>query len=457
MKNTIAVILAAGEGTRFKSETPKVLHKLMGKALIERVILKLPAGLAKTIVVVGHKGGIVRGHLESLSQPARSGKLCFATQEKQLGSGDAVKKAAKAAAGFSGNVLVLCGDTPLVKTETIKKLINFHKKEKADCTVLTFEPESPFGYGRIVRQGSSVTAIVEEKDADEEQKKLTEVNSGMYVFSAGQLFDALRRIRPDNAKKEYYLTDVIKILNGKNRKVAAFKIGDYREVIGINSRYELAAAETILRAEVLKGLMLSGVTVTDPATTYVDDTVKIGADVTILPSTMISGSTTVARGSTIGPFTFLSDSKVGRGAEIRASFVYGAEISDGVKVGPFSHIRPGTRIGKNSRVGNFSEVKKSTINENTKVSHLSYIGDACLGKNVNIGAGTITCNYDGKLKHHTHIDDDVFVGSNTNLVAPVSVGKGSLIAAGSTITDDVPAGSLAIARQRQIIKKLKKK
>jgi len=454
MKNTIAVVLAAGEGTRFKSGVPKVLHSILGKTLIERVGEKLK-NFKKTVIVIGHKGDSVK---DTVKKSTVGGKnIIFTLQKKQLGSGDALKKAKGAISGFSGNIVVLCGDTPLIKTDTLIKLLRFHKNEKADCTVLTFEADNPYGYGRVIKEGNRIERIIEEKDASAEIKKIKEVNSGIYVFSSRVLFPALEKISPNNAKKEYYLTDVISVLNEKGSKIVGLKIKNYTEVIGINNRIELAAAEKILREEMLNKLMLSGVTITDPQTTYIDETVKISNDAVILPSTIIKKNTTIKSGSTIGPFAYIKDSKIGRDVEIRASFIYGADIGDGAKIGPFSHIRAGTKIHKNARIGNFSEIKKSVISENTKISHLSYIGDSFVGKDVNIGAGTITCNYDGKLKHKTHISENVFVGSNTNFIAPVKIGKGALIAAGSTITEDVPENTLSIARARQLNKTLKKK
>jgi len=454
MKNTIAVVLAAGEGTRFKSNLPKVLHTILGKTLIKRVVEKLKY-FRKTVIIIGHKGDIVKNAVKNGSVGKQ--KIIFAVQERQLGSGDALKKARNAISGFSGNILVLCGDTPLIKTETLKELIAFHNSEKADCTVLTFETNNPRGYGRIVKNGNCVEQIVEEKDASSEIKKIKEVNSGIYVFSAPLLFPALEKISPDNAKKEYYLTDAVSVLNANGKKVAGFKIENGDEVMGINNRVELATAEKIIREEVLNKLMLSGVTITDPQTTCIDETVKISNDTTIMPSTIIKNNTVIKSGCLIGPFTYIKDSRIGNNVEIRASFIYGASIADGVKIGPFSHIRAGTKLRRNSRIGNFSEIKKSVICEDTKVSHLSYIGDSYLGKDVNIGAGTITCNYDGKIKHKTRIGNNVFVGSNTNFVAPVKIGSGALIAAGSTITEDVPKNALSIARARQLNKNWKKK
>jgi bifunctional UDP-N-acetylglucosamine pyrophosphorylase / glucosamine-1-phosphate N-acetyltransferase len=450
MKNVVVVILAAGEGTRFKSETPKVLHKIIGKTLLERVLGVVKGSFYKTIVVVGHKADIVR-------KTVKNKNIVFVEQKRQLGSGDAVKQSEKVLKSFKGKVLVLCGDAPLLKRETIKKLITVHEKEKAVCTILTCDFGNPYGYGRIVRDCGVVKSIIEEKDASDEIRKIKEVNSGIYVFSSQELFNSLKKIKSDNAKKEYYLTDVIAILNQQNKKVVAYKIEEEREIMGINNRCELAKAEKFLRENILKKLMLAGVTIIDPATTYIDESVVIGKDTIIMPSTIVKGKTKIKSSCVLGPFSYIEDSTIGRNTEVKASFVYGAQIADDVKIGPFSHIRKETKIASRVRIGNFSEIKKSYIEENTKVSHLSYIGDSHLGKNINIGAGTITCNYDGKLKHKTKVGDGAFIGSNVNLIAPIKIGKGVLIAAGSTITEDVPDKKLAIGRARQVIKKLKNK
>ncbi|MDD5686612.1 MAG: bifunctional UDP-N-acetylglucosamine diphosphorylase/glucosamine-1-phosphate N-acetyltransferase GlmU [Elusimicrobia bacterium] len=453
MKDTNVIILAAGEGTRFKSDTPKVLHKISGKTIVERVIDTVINDFGETIVVVGYRSAEVK---KAITESGKYKNIVFVEQKRQLGSGDAVKQAEKKLKNFNGNVIVISGDIPLLKKETIGKLLDIHEKEKAVCTVLTCEFENPENYGRIVRNGGIVKSIIEEKDANAEIKKIKEINTGIYVFSAQELFKALKKIKSDNAKGEYYLTDVVLVFSSQNKKIVACKTNSAEEIIGINNRYELSKAENILRKNILKNLMFSGVSISDPETTYIDETVVIEKDATILPSTIIKGKTKIESGCVIGPFSYIENSLVGRNVEIKASFVYGAEISKDVKIGPFSHIRPESKIGPKARIGNFSEIKKSSIGENTKVSHLSYIGDSQLGKDINIGAGTITCNYDGKLKHKTEIGDGSFIGSNTNFVAPVKIGKGVLVAAGSTITEDVPDKMLAIARERQIIKRRRK-
>jgi len=383
MKNTVAIILAAGEGTRFKSETPKVLHKIFGKMIIERVS-EIVDGFDKKIIVVGHKSELVK---KSISDK----NVIFVEQNKQLGSGDAVKQTEKVLKNFTGDLVILSGDVPLLKKETVGKLLAVHKKEKAVASVITCEMENPSHYGRIIRNADgTVKAIVEAKDASDEIKKIKEINSGIYVFSAKELFSALHKIKNDNSKGEYYLTDVISILNREKRKIIGYKISDFREISGINNRYELAAAENYMRDKVLENLMISGVTIVNPSTVYVEETVEIERDTTIMPSTIIKGKTKIRSGCVLGPFSYIEDSIIDKNVEIRASFVYGAEIAADVKIGPFSHIRKETKIGRSARIGNFSEIKKSSIGENTKVSHLSYIGDSQLGKNINIGAGIST-------------------------------------------------------------------
>lgn len=454
MKKTIAIILAAGESTRFKSKTSKMLYELSGRTIIERVVDIVFDKFKKTIVVVGYKAEDVK---RSIQADKRYKNIIFVEQKKQLGSGDAVKKAVLLGGlkNFHGDILVLCGDVPLLKAGTIKNLLGVHKKQNAVCTVLTCEFKDPSGYGRVVKSGGIVKSIIEEKDASNNVRKIKEVNSGVYVFKSAELFESLKKVKPDNAKREYYLTEVISILSRQNKKIIAYKINESKEIMGINNRYELAVAEDFLRKNILKNLMLSGITVVDPATTCIDESVVMGKDTTVMPSTIIKGKTKIKGDCIIGPFSYIEDCSVGQNVEIRASFVYGAEILDDVKIGPFSHIRRETKICNKARIGNFSEIKKSYIGKNTKVSHLSYIGDSHLGKNINIGAGTITCNYDGKLKHKTLIGDGTFIGSNTNLIAPIKIGRGVLIAAGSTITEDVSDKMLAVARARQVVKKLK--
>jgi bifunctional UDP-N-acetylglucosamine pyrophosphorylase/glucosamine-1-phosphate N-acetyltransferase len=352
----------------------------------------------------------------------------------------------------------MCGDTPLVKNDTVKKLFSYHLKHKNNATVLSGIVENPSGYGRIVRDDKgNVSAIVEEKSATSEQKLIKEINSGIYCFSLDTLWKALSKVKPNNQKKEYYLTDVIYILNQDGYKTDAVSVCSEEEILGVNDRLQLATAGDILRGRKIEELMANGVTIIDPYTTYIDGDVIIGQDTIVKPNTFIEGNVSIGANCVIGPNSVVSESKIADNVVIRYSYVDGAKIENNVKIGPFAHIRPGTVLKEKVKVGNFSEIKKSVIDENSKVNHLSYIGDAVIGKNVNIGAGTITCNYDGKNKHQTILEDEVFVGSNVNLVAPVKIEKGVLIGAGSTITKNVESGKLAIARARQIVINRKKR
>lgn len=451
MRNLAIVILAAGEGTRMKSDLPKVLHTLAGRPLVEWVLSSVSALRPdKIVMVVGHKGKEVMGALAGK-------KLSFVEQKQQFGSGHALRQAEKTLKNFRGDVLVLCADTPLIDPSTLKTFIAAHRAEGSAATVLTSRFDNPFGYGRVVRgKHGQLEEIVEEKDATPEERRIKEINSGIYCLKSPGIWKVLGRIKADNRKKEYYLTDAIGILRAEESPVGAYPHVSPREIIGINTRLDLAQAEEIVRQGTLKALMLDGVTVIDPGATYVSIDARIGRDTVLYPGTTIEGKTLIGEGCRIGPSSFVQDSRVGNGTEIRSSFVYESEIGDDVKIGPFAHLRPGAKIEDGARVGNFSEVKNSTVKAGAKVNHLSYIGDAYVGKKANIGAGTITCNYDGVRKNKTYIGDRTFVGSNVNLVAPVSVGPDVVLGAGSTITENVPAASLAIARARQVNKKRKK-
>jgi bifunctional UDP-N-acetylglucosamine pyrophosphorylase / glucosamine-1-phosphate N-acetyltransferase len=452
VKKLAVVILAAGEGTRMKSSLPKVLHKLAGRPLIKWVMSSVyQLKPQKVVLVVGHEAGRVKKELAGE-------KVLYAEQKKQFGSGHALHQAARQLKNFKGDILVLCGDAPLIKRDTLRKLVDTHRMNGNAVTVLSSCAPDPFGYGRIVRGAAGeFTAIIEQKDADENEKKINEINSGTYCFSSPMVWKALSRIKPDNNKKEYYLTDAVGILSEMGGSVEAAAEAGFDETLGINTRTELAYAEGVVRQKILAEWMARGVTIIDPANTYISLEASIGRDTVIKPGTVIEGATEIGGNCVLGPWTFISESSIGSGVEIRSSYVYSSLLGDNAKVGPFSHLRPGTKLKAGSRVGNFSEVKNSVIGFGSKVSHLSYIGDAFLGEGVNIGAGTITCNYDGYKKNKTYIGDRSFIGSNTNLVAPVKVGADSLIGAGSTITKNVPSGSLAIARAHQITKKNYKK
>ena len=456
MNNIYGVILGAGEGTRMKSCLPKVLHKVAGKELISHVIDCLNhVKLQKLFVVIGSGSDLVLKHLKRFDENLN---ITTALQEKRLGSGHALLQIKKYAEGLKGHLIVMCGDTPLVRQETIKQLLQYHIKNKNFATILSGIVNEPFGYGRIVRDSNgNVSCIIEEKSASQEQKQIKEINSGIYCFDLETLWQALSKVKNDNNKKEYYLTDVISILNKSGYKTDALSITNEEEILGINDRKQLAYASKILRNRKLDKLMSDGITIIDPTTTYIDNDVIIGQDTVIKPNTSIEGKVKIGKNCQIGPNTCICNSLIGDDTIILYSYVDGSNIKNNVKIGPFSHIRPASILKDNVKVGNFSEVKKSIIDKGSKVNHLSYIGDAIIGKDVNIGAGTITCNYDGNNKHQTIIQDEVFVGSNVNLVAPVKIGKKVLIAAGSTITENVLPNKLTIARARQIIKVRKKK
>ena len=451
MSNNLAVvILAAGEGTRMKSEKPKALHLLCGKPLISWVLSSVEKlKPTKTVVVIGHKGTELKAEL--------SGKKIEVVEQKtQLGSADAFKTARSKLSNFPGNIIVICVDTPLISAETLKALFRNHLISQNDATILSSRVDNPFGYGRILRTaGGEVIGIVEEKASSDEQKKTKEINSGVYCFKSPLIWQIVSKVRNENKKKEYYLTDVISILRNLRYKVGAHCIINSVEIMGVNSRLELSGLEKIARKDILTRLMLGGVTVVDPDSTYISPDVSLGQDTIIYPGTTVEGKTKVGRNCSIGPNSFIKDTTIGDEVQIRSSYAVGAVINDRVKVGPFANLRPGTVLKSDSRVGNFTEIKNSYVGEGSKVSHLSYIGDAQLGRKVNVGAGTITCNYDGKAKNKTIIGDRAFVGSNVNLVAPVRIGSDVMLGAGSTITEDVPSKTLAIARARQIHKKRK--
>lgn len=454
MNKIYGVILAAGQGTRMKSRIPKVLHKVCGKELIYYVVdcMSKTAKMQKLVTVVGCGADAVIEYLHNFRN------VDHVFQKERLGSAHALLQAKNKLKNCDGHLIVMCGDTPLVKAETLKSLLKYHVKNKNDATVLSGNVENPFGYGRIVRNSAgNVICIVEEKSADDKQKQIKEINSGIYCFNLKVLWKELYKVDNKNNKKEYYLTDVISILNNDGYKTDAVAITTEEEILGINDRKQLAEAQEILRLRKLDSLMASGVTIVDPKTVYIENDVVIGQDSVIKPNTFIEGNTKIGENCVIGPDTTITGAVIKDDVFVTYSYIEDSEIENNVKIGPFTHIRPKSVLKENVKVGNFSEVKKSVVGAGSKVNHLSYIGDAQIGKNVNIGAGTITCNYDGKNKFRTVINDDVFVGSNVNLVAPVNIGKKVLIAAGSTITDDVLPNKLTIARARQIIKVRKNK
>jgi len=444
MQEMVSVILAAGKGTRMKSSLPKVLHAVAGEPMLRHVLAAArEAGASRTLVVVGFGGEAVQSAIGAGSE--------YVVQTEQLGTGHALMQAQPALAGFAGTVLLLCGDTPLLRGETLKNFFAAHRGSGAAATVLTAVPSDATGYGRILRDaGGRVTGIVEQKDATAEQLAIGEINTGIYCFEAAPLFAALSALTCNNAQGEYYLTDVLAILAQSGQVVGAVVAPDFQEMLGINSRVQLAEAETILRRRKLVELMDSGVTVMDPASTFVDAGVSIGPDTILYPFSWIEGTTTIGRNCRIGPNSRIADSRIGDEVTLHFSYAHECKIADGVTVGPYVHLRPAADLAAGVKVGNFVEIKNSLIGQGSKVPHLSYIGDTDIGAAVNIGSGTITVNYDGKKKHRTVIGDRAFVGCNTNLVAPVNVGEDSYIAAGSTITKDVPPGSLGVGRARQL-------
>ena len=437
-----AVILAAGKGTRMKSAKAKVLHPVAGRPMLSFVLdAAATAGAEKIIVVVGCSAAEVAA--------AVGGRAAVVFQEEQLGTAHALLQAEAALKTYAGDILVLPGDAPLLRGETLRDFYAYYRAQGVPAAVLTARFADPAGYGRVIRdQDGNVLRIVEHRDATEEELSVSEVNTGIYCFKPA-IFSVLKRISPDNSQKEYYLPDAIRLLREEGVSVAAWEAPDAAEFLGVNDRRQLAVAEEVVRRRVVESLMDAGVTVVDPRATYVHPGVVVGPDTVIYPFTFLEGETVIGSECCIGPWTRISDSRLGNRVTVYNAVVLGATVADGAAIGPFSYLRPGTVIGPGAKVGGFVEVKKSVIGEGSKVPHLSYIGDAEIGCLVNVGAGTITCNYDGQRKWPTVIEDGAFIGSNTNLVAPVRVGKGAYIGAGSTITRDVPPGALGIARSRQ--------
>lgn len=428
------LVLAAGQGTRMKSALPKVLHPLSGKPLLSHVLDTATALKPKAIgVVVGVGREQVK---QTISQNGRNG-LSYIVQDQPKGSGHAVLKALPWLRRQKGTLLVVYGDTPLLTAETLKQLVDAHAASGNAATFLAMDVPDPSGYGRMILRGADqLDRIVEDKDASAEEKRVTLVNSGVACWDIEKLTRVLPQLRPNNAKHEYYLTDAVALLRGEHHPVGVVTAANPSETQGINTRVDLAHAEAVCRQRILEHWMRQGVTIVDPSTTYIDASVVLKADTRIWPGSMIRGSSRVGTGCEIGPYTIIED----------------AVVHDGAKVGPFARLRPGTVIEDNVHIGNFVEVKKSRMRKGSKANHLTYIGDAVVGERTNVGAGTITCNYDGVSKFPTTIDADVFIGSNTNLVAPVHVGKGAMIAAGSTITENIPPDTLAVARSRQVMK-----
>jgi bifunctional UDP-N-acetylglucosamine pyrophosphorylase/glucosamine-1-phosphate N-acetyltransferase len=446
LEGIATIILAAGKGTRMKSDLVKVLHPLLGLPMLAYPIDLSLNGVRseKTIVVVGCQADQIK---ERFKDP----RILFTLQEEQLGTGHAILQAVPLLQGFTGTVLILCGDVPLVKEETIRSFIEDFRKNDSILSVMTVVVENPLGYGRILRDPKGwLETIVEEKDARDKEKAIREINTGIYCVQGQFLAEALKEIGKENAQGEYYLTDLVGIANKRGLRCSAYPVADSLEVMGINTRVDLATANGALRQEKVRALMLSGVTVIDPRTTYIDRLVEVGRDTVLYPNCLLQGKTTVGERCTIEPNTKISDSVIGDEVTIRAnSVITESKIEDQAVIGPFAHLRPLTEVKAKAKIGNFVEVKKSVIGHGSKANHLTYIGDSLVGEGVNIGAGTITCNYDGFEKHQTLIGDRVFVGSNVELVAPVKIGKNASIGAGTTVTKDVPDGALAISRIKQ--------
>jgi bifunctional UDP-N-acetylglucosamine pyrophosphorylase / glucosamine-1-phosphate N-acetyltransferase len=443
MTNIFAVVLAAGQGTRMKSKLYKVLHPVCGKPMVEHVIDHIGLlDVKRTVTVVGHGAELVKEKLGDKSE--------YVLQAEQLGTAHAVQQAEPILGELEGTTLVICGDTPLIRPETMQALLAQHESQNAKATILTAVTENPTGYGRIIRDNDGqVAQIVEQKDATKEQQLVKEINTGTYCFDNKALFQALKQVNNNNAQGEYYLPDVIEILQKQGEVVSAYVTDDFDETLGVNDRFALSQAEELMRARINERHMRNGVTIINPATTHISADAIIGSDTIILPGVMIEGKTVIGEDCKIGPNSHIVESQIGDNTSIHSSVVLNSQVGNETAVGPFAHLRPDSSLGDHVKIGNFVEVKKSTLGEGTKVSHLSYIGDAEIGSNVNIGCGSITVNYDGKNKYQTVIEDDVFVGCNSNLVAPVKLRKGSFIAAGSTITKEVPEETLAIARARQ--------
>ena len=446
-QNLEVIILAAGLGTRMKSSTIKILHRAAGRPIIDYV-LDLATDLCSTppVMIVGHQRERV--------QDAIGNRARFAVQDEQLGTGHAVLQAAavlEADGVANKRVLILSGDVPLTRRETLQRLIEEHERSGNALTLLTMKLADPAMYGRIVRDASgAVTRIVEAKDASDDEKRISEVNAGIYVFNGEHLFDNLRNLRPENAQKEYYLTDLLAVIRNAGHRVGAVIADDPVEALGVNSRGELAQVESEIQRRVVVQLMKDGVTFRNPATVVIDSTVSIGKDTVVYPFVTLEGTTRIGEDCVIEPGVHLVNVTTGSDVHVKTGTVAeDATIADGASVGPYAHLRPGSKLGKKVKVGNFVETKKAVFGDGAKASHLSYIGDAEVGADVNIGAGTITCNYDGVNKHKTILEDGVFVGSDTQLVAPVRVGAGAYVGAGSTITKDVPPGALALSRTPQ--------
>lgn len=445
-----SIILAAGEGTRMKSKTQKGLHKICGKPMLHYVInAASKVGIEENVLVVGHRKDevietIQREDVKYVVQPMGDG-VPYGTGFAVMQGKDYIEE--------NSYIIILYGDTPLITNKTLEKLMSFHKNGEYTATVLTAKFDDPSGYGRIIRDDNDrVVSIVEQKDTNEFQKNIKEINSGIYCFNGKELKDVLNKLDNNNAQNEYYITDAIEILNKEGYKVGGYTIEDNTEIFGVNSKVQLSEAEEIMRKRINKEFMLCGVTIVDPNNTYIEEDVQIGRDTTIYPNVIIESGTSIGEECIIGHNSRIVNSKIGDRVEIQSSTILDSKIDEQTKIGPYAYLRPNSKIGKQVKIGDFVEVKNSKIGDYSKASHHSYIGDAEVGSRVNIGCGVVFVNYDGENKHKTIVEDNAFIGSNSNLVAPVVVKKDGYIAAGSTITNEVPSGALSIARARQVNK-----
>ena len=443
MKNRYVIVLAAGQGTRMKSKLFKVMHPVMGRPMVGHVVsAALNAKATQVITITGVGAETIQDYLGDRSE--------YVFQEEQLGTAHAVEQARELLDGEEGTTVVLSGDTPLIKAETLEQLMDEHENSGAKATILTALAEDPFGYGRVIRaKDGSVTKVVEEKDANEEERAVQEINTGTYCFDNKELFEALEKVDNNNAQGEYYLPDVLEILKDKNEKVSAYQLENMDEALGVNNRVALAQATTIMKNRINEEHMVNGVTLVDPNNTYIETDVKIGQDTVVEPGVYLKGNTVIGEDVVIGMHSVIEDSEIADNTQIHQSVLEEAKVGQGSNVGPHSHLRKNAVLGENVHIGNYVEIKNSTIGDDTKAGHHTYVGDAEVGKNVNIGCGVVFANYNGKAKNKTIVGDNSFVGSNSNLVAPVELGKNSFVAAGSTITKEVPENALGLARARQ--------
>ncbi|MGD6819081.1 bifunctional UDP-N-acetylglucosamine diphosphorylase/glucosamine-1-phosphate N-acetyltransferase GlmU [Metabacillus sp. 84] len=446
MENRYAVVLAAGQGTRMKSKLYKVLHPVCGKPMVQHVADEMSKlNLSKMVTIIGHGADMVKAQLGEKSE--------YALQSEQLGTAHAVMQASSQLNDLEGTTIVVCGDTPLITSETMENLLSHHSETNSKATILTVKAEDPAGYGRIVRNDAGlVEKIVEHKDATAEERRIDEINTGTYCFDNKLLFETLSKVSNDNVQGEYYLPDVIEILKNEGEIVSAYQTDSFEESLGVNDRAALSQAEKYMKKRINISHMRSGVTLIDPEQTYISADAVIGRDTVIYPGTIIKGDVKIGEDCEIGPNSEIKDSVIGDRTVIRQSVVHDSEIGNEAAVGPFAHIRPQSSIADEVKIGNFVEVKKSAMGKGSKASHLSYIGDAEIGADVNLGCGSITVNYDGKNKALTKVEDGAFIGCNSNLIAPVTIGQGAYVAAGSTITEDVPGQALSVARARQVNK-----